>query len=172
MGLDITAYSNARLVDRHVDFPREWCEDEDHCQVFAYDSFGHSYRGLADADRFTTLGGEGFIGGRCYDISDSRTHSFRAGSYSGYSWWRERLAGTFNPHRDADLPFYELIWFADNEGDIGPLAAADLLGDFHAGYEAWQAECEGDTYDFHREVYNDWTKACELASDSGFIDFH
>ena len=50
---------------------------------------------------------------------------FRAGSYSGYNWWRDRLnkfAG--------NVAFQELIDFADNEGVIGSELSEKLYEDF------------------------------------------
>lgn len=177
MGLDCTAYSRTKLLPVHVKVGT-WCEDENHRQAFAYCSFPLSFRGLADADQNF---GE-FIGGRCYDISQAGRFAFRAGSYRGFGAFRERLARTFldahpsavwnNPGKYADLPFFELINFADNEGCIGPEAALDLYGDFVAHRDAWISECSDDPDDFDRSRYLEWTTACERAADNGFIDFH
>lgn len=165
MGLDITAFSGAKLLPAHVNLGT-WCEVEDHVQAYAYASFPRSFRGLADPDK--VFGG--MIGGRCYDVSESKRHAFRAGSYSGYGHWRARLSDTFKVNGPED-PFYELVHFADNEGCIGPEAAIDLYGDFVAHKDAWVAEC-GNEDTWHLPVYDDWTLACELAADNGFIEFH
>lgn len=160
MGLDITAYSRLEYVGRHTE---EWCEDyEHHVQAFAYAGFEASFRGIP------IVGSErGFILGGCFEkTADTKTHGFRAGSYSGYNRWRADLADQFNPDADPDGPFYELIYFADNEGSIGPEAARDLLADFEQNADAYR----GDEWD--RGKYDEWTKAFRLAADGGLVDFH
>lgn len=165
MGLDITAYSRLTAVGKHVE---EWCEDEDHVHAFSYDDFAQSFRGIPILSTGKFGDGSTFLEGGCYAVTDdTKRHGFRAGSYGGYNRWRSNLQAQFNPDRDPEGPFYELIWFADNEGTIGPEAARDLLADFreHAATyvlpSLWPSE-----------LYGDWTRACELAADAGLIGFH
>lgn len=168
MGLDITAYSRLDHVGKHVD--TDWCEDESHVSAFAYDCFPQSFRGIPILGTKTS-GGTAFFEGGCYAITDkSEEHDFRAGSYGGYNAWRTNLAEQFNPHQDAASPFYELIWFADNEGTIGPEAAADLLADFREHAAAYVPLANWG--EIGVEKYRDWTRACELAADCGLIWFH
>ena len=179
MGLDITAYSKLIHIGKHAD---DWCDQYDktgnriHVQAYAYSTFPQSFRGIPVTRTRASASGEStFFDGGCYALTpETQTYGFQAGSYIGYGRWRDNLAQQFNPARDADGPFYELIWFADNEGTIGPEAAADLLADFreHAGrYQPTGRGCEG--YEAHfRARYADWTRACELAADNGLIDFH
>lgn len=176
MGLDITAYSNLHHIGTHTDeIWRDWCQNEDHIQSFAYDTFPQSFRGIPILSTRRE-----FIEGGCYERTDKTEEiGFHAGSYSGYGRWRADLAEQFNPapmtwdhgpsmtEPDPDKPFYELIWFADNEGTIGPDAARDLLADFRQ---------HADRYDpieplYSRQKYDDWTRACELAADNGLISF-
>lgn len=181
MGLSITAYSKAKLLPKHLRIDR--CYDE-HVIAFAYSCFPRSYRGLADAD---VVDGES-IGDRCYDVSDSEKHWFSAGSYTGYNVFRDVLSTAFHgveagaifkdPERYVDAPFFELINFADNEGTIGPDAAADLLKDFDDGRSRWAdylveryADKPWDSK-YYLEKYEDWAHACRLAADRGLIDFH
>lgn len=166
MGLDITAYSNLRAVGEHVD---GWCEDEDHVGAYAYASFPKSFAGIPVLSER-----DGLLHGGCFELTNAtRTHGFRAGSYSGYYRWRMALAARFNPvsqtvrgfsEPDADKPFYELIWFADNEGCIGQLAAVELLADFRAH--------SGDGEFGVDPVFLNFRRACELAADGGLIQFH
>lgn len=75
--------------------------------------------------------------------------------------------------RPRRAPFYELIWFADNEGVIAEVSAASLLSDFRqheAEYAAAHLGTEGGDYFVGK--YADWMRACELAADGGLIDFH
>lgn len=176
MGLDITAYSKLQAVGKHMKDPAlnegepggvdDWCYYEDHVTAFAYDSFPASFRGIPVLGKSTGMG-EQFLDGGCYAMTDdTATHRFTAGPYSGYNRWRSNLQDQFNPDRDPESPFYELIWFADNEGCIGPDAARDLLADFrerqavYVSPPGWESK------------YRDWTRACELAADSGLISFH
>jgi hypothetical protein len=76
------------------------------------------------------------------------------------------LQEQFNPDLAPDGPFYELIWFADNEGCIGPDAAKDLLADFRE-HEAAYVPPSGWT----AATYQDWTRAFELAADGGLVRF-
>lgn len=177
MGLDITAWSKMQHVGRHVP-DDEYCEDEEHWAAHAYKGFERSVRGLKGMTEDGT--NPDFIGGDCYaETVQSESHDFRAGSYGGYNRWRDdlaRIAG-FSSAEDywpggsagEDAPFYELIWFADNEGTIGPEAAADLLKDFRDFADKAQ-EFWSDEYDLER--YADWTTAMELAADGGLVSFH
>lgn len=194
MGLDITAYSHLKHTGLHVKDPElnegepgglnDFCYYENHVDVYAYDSFPDSFRGLPVLAT-VTHGSSAFLTSGCFETtSETETHGFRAGSYGGYGQWRQDLARQFNSaplsidgggprmaKPAPELPFYELIWFADNEGCIGPDAARDLLADFreHAGRYAPPTD-HGGTY--WRDRYADWTRAFELAADGGLVRFH
>lgn len=172
MGLDITAYSKLKPVGKHAKDPAlnegepggvdDWCYYDNHVQAMAYDEFPQSFRGIPVLGQY-----KNFLVGGCFATTpETKTYGFRAGSYGGYNAWRENLQQQFNPSRDPEGPFYELIWFADNEGDIGPEAAKDLLADFEAHRAYYEPYYEG------HDPYDDWMKACELAADEGLIDFH
>lgn len=172
MGLDITAYSNLRAVGRP---PETWCENEGHVRAFAYDSFPASFRGIPVLGNSVYPNAQ-FLEGGCYETTEkTETCRFHAGSYGGYYRWRLDLAGRFNPielngrsfsEPDPGKPFYELIWFADNEGTIGPEAAKDLLADFREHVD----EALPDLDDYF--TYTNFMRACELAADNGLISFH
>lgn len=187
MGLDITAFSRLEIWPDHVPEVGEWChvnedwetDEERHIRAFAYDPFDRSFRGLP------ILGSaRDSMWGYCYRITEkTETHAFRAGSYTGYNHWRANLAEQFNPapidpisrgmlQPDPDLPFYELIWFADNEGTIGPEAAGDLLVDFREHADRFTPPGEEEWHDYSRRKYSDWTRAFELAADGGLVSFH
>jgi len=179
MGLDITAYSNLKRIGQHEkDIAlnggepggiEDFCYYENHVHAFAYDVFPTSFRGIPIiATRY--VGDSELIEGGCFETTDAtETHGFRAGSYSGYNAWRRDLARQFNPETKADMPFYELIWFADNEGSIGPEAAADLLADFRQHESAYAPEFHEE---YFREKYADWARAFELAASGGLVEFH
>lgn len=134
------------------------------------------------------------------DRADDLTHgiyraaekfAFRAGSYSGYSAWRDQLAelagvyaATAHPGQYAggrmshaagawngnasEGPFFELINFSDCEGVIGPRTSAKLAADF----AAFQLKADAHSDEWFRITYADWRKAFEMASDNGAVDFH
>ena len=167
MGLDITAYSHLTAIGKHTN---GWCEDEDHIEAFSYDEFPQSFRGIPilSAYRPTLADGSKILDGGCYVVTDAtKSHQFQAGSYGGYNVWRENLRNQFNPYVEEDVPFFELIWFADNEGTIGPEAAVDLLADFR---EHAAAYVQPDNW--RTTLYSDWTRAFELAADGGLVQFH
>lgn len=165
MGLDITAYSHLKPVGKHTE---GWCEDENHVNAFAYLPFTASFRGIPVTDT-----DDQFINGGCFEVTDSTvTHGFQAGSYGGYNRWREDLSKQFNPSAVPFAPFYELIYFADNEGTIGPDAARDLLADFTEHADRYVPPGDDEFAGYYREKYQDWTRACELAADGGLIQFH
>lgn len=176
MGLDCTAYSNVTVLPADTD--RD--QDYDTCiSAFAYEGFHQSTRGLADHDVVTTDEHGTWIAERLYDITDSETFGWHAGSYSGYGRWRQSLADIAgwtldpsNPQASADHPFFELVWFADNEGCIGHEAAADLLQDFRDHRLAYMAVHENDPSTWFASAYDEWIRALELASQHGFIRFH
>lgn len=164
MGLAITAYSKLTPVG-HLVLP--WCGEggHGHIDVFAYDAFPQSFRGIE------VVGTEpGFLRGGCYQPTDkTERHSFAAGSYSSYNGWRDDLQQQFNPDLQPDAPFYELIWFADNEGAIGPEAATDLLVDFQRHHDQYSPSAEWASY--YRQVYADFARAVELAASGGLVEF-
>lgn len=132
--------------------------------------------------------GSSFKTGGCFAVTDKTEISYlHAGSYTGYNRWRADLAERFNPYRTGvenavevalpptpEGPFYELIWFADNEGVIAELAAAKLLGDFRAHRVEYMAAHAGtdSVAEFHRRRYDGWLRCFELAADGGLVDFH
>lgn len=171
MGLDITAYSGLTKVKNLAE------DDED-------------YYGNGKQTRFTDNRDfpdhfEGLEKNTIYGYDDS--FSFRAGSYSSYSYWRGQLAelagygqDQLNPGETADPdfyaeaawaskggPFYELINFSDCEGTIGPKVVTKLLGDF----EMFEAAAKNAGDDFYLS-YKDWKRAFELASNNGAVSFH
>lgn len=200
MGLDITAYSRLKHVghcpdveeDDHAYDPETY--KTRHVRAYAYDSFPHALAGIPDVRTFNGREGSVFLDGGCYAVTpETLTHRFRAGSYGGYNVWRADLAEQFNPYGprtfehgpgldgqgyrtapSAAGPFYELIWFADNEGTLSAQVAAKLLGQFRthrATYVSRVGRGSADNdYDIQR--YDDWTRACELAADGGLIEFH
>lgn len=179
MGLDITAFSNLTYVghcpdvreDDHAFDPETY--DRRHIEAYAYDTFPHALLGVPELRTFSGNYGSRFLTGGCF-APTGKTETHSAGrSYGGYNRWRADLADRFNPYRDGgqpapEGPFYELIWFADNEGTICQVAATNLLASFRQYELEYAAGHESYDVDFYR----DFLRACELAADGGLIDFH
>lgn len=103
--------------------------------------------------------------GKFYDF-DTRIISFKAGSYSGYNQWRDKLQ-TFTENKKND-PFAELIYFSDCKGMIGSTVSLKLYKDFK------KHEKEASQF-FDKSEYNlylKWSKTFELASSKGFVVFN
>ena len=168
MGLDITAYRKLK--------PAENVELDEDGNPVDYDNYFRPGAGMDWSEGAFPGRGEGIDSDTTYSFE--KRHGFRAGSYGGYSEWRNqlaRLAGwdsnndryNKDPSEFEGKPFFELIWFADNEGVIGPIVSAKLLKDFKAYLPA--AEQQDDWF---LDRYRDWMNAFEMAADGGAVDFH
>lgn len=111
-------------------------------------------------------------------------HEFRAGSYSGYNWWREQLSRCAlgvppeevweDPDSFAGQPFVELVNFTDADGRIGTRLARKLAADFRndaTTAEKYAAELEGKEGEYFLSVYRDFATAFELAAQDGAVRF-
>lgn len=118
MGLDIVAYASVSFVDQHVGTD----DRHDLINLYPNESF------LSQAD--------GMEKGRYAKCRES--FSFGAGSYSGYSQFRNELAKSlgfasaesFWVETPPSNPFTPFINFSDCEGIIGPKTSAALLKAF------------------------------------------
>lgn len=156
MGLDISAH--ARLTPVECDGHR--C---DHIGIYVNDDFPGRAEPLESG---------------CYATNDADPVKFRAGSYSGYNAWRERLSRLalgVEPgavwqrwSKFEGKPFAELINFSDCEGTIGPIVSKRLAADFAAFDET--AREKMDVYEY--ALYRDWLRAFERAADDGAVEFH
>jgi len=183
MGLDISVY-------RKVTFVRDMDPDEDEGadwrsrgRLASHPHFPAQFDGMKD--------GLYELSGDCERASaaewkggepDPDRMQFRAGSYSGYSQWRARLAqlagyraewrGDWNV--PASGPFVELVNFSDCEGAIGPKTSAKLAKDFAEWQERADAYAAtlGDDGAWFAELYRTWRRAFEMAAGTGAVDFH
>lgn len=173
MGLDITAYKGATLVEVFPDTSNVYDVFED---KYPWDGDGQfdlipHFREYADRISPQVFGG-------VYQWEDS--FGFRAGSYSGYNRWRNQLSLAMlgvsaetvwsNEEHYKHQPFYHLINFSDCEGVIGTDLCKRLAKDF-ADYQSKADQVE-DEDGWFRLKYADWRKAFEMASDSGYLKFH
>lgn len=170
-GLDITAYENLTIV-RSPQFNKDG------------EPAGQNQVKLAPvhfAERFA-----GLTPGAVYRYQSS--FEFRAGSYSGYNYWRNELAKLAGygqtPHKsfngkaelryDATVwnikrgPFWEFIEFSDAEGVIGPVVCKRVYGDFLQ----YQSAAAKHSDEYFRTSYEDWKKAFSMCANGGAIVFH
>jgi hypothetical protein len=111
---------------------------------------------------------------------DESTH-FRAGSYSGYSAFREWLASLSGNRPEAlwneevstdGTPFGRLINFSDCEGLIGPKTSSMMRDDFDQYRETAERSVEkGEVDRYFLETYDLFREAFDLASDGGAVVF-
>jgi len=166
MGLDITAYSHVKKLAKS-------CSDEDLEDYEACCKHQHiRARVVPDfADRLPS-------GAGCYKSTPkTKEHRFPAGSYSYYNAWRTRLSQIIlnvpaeivwhNLEEYANQPFFELIYFSDAEGTMGPAASKRLYETFVEFREMVQKEDE-----YFRRLYDDMTEAFKLGAQHGLVQFH
>lgn len=122
-----------------------------------------------------------------YIMSDnSREHHFRAGSYGSHNQFRRMLAEAIHGVKVEEIwmnedqydgtPFNELINFSDCEGTIGHKESKKLYEDFVLHQKIFARHVASTCKDSFliqewMEVYEDWTKACMVASEEGVILF-
>ena len=148
-------------------------------QVFAYEGFHNSTRGFPGHD---VVSKRDFIAENVYDISTGERMEVVSMSYGGYGAFRKTVGDLVglnvkeqevwkNIDTYKDMPFFEFVWFADNEGAIGPEACADLAADFelHEPFyvERWKGKDSlGDYYVNH---YRSMMDGFRHAAGEGFV---
>lgn len=178
MGLDITACGNVKL-ETNVKL------DKDGYPV-DYQKYDLIWINSEFPEQATGLVHEGIY-------SHETEFGFRAGSYSGYNYWRNALARMAGypplPGKPADEacawsvwenklkgPFSELINFSDCEGVIGWAVSAKLEKDFLEWDErakAFSLELRNSIgTDWFYEAYENWKEAFTIAAVNGYIKFH
>ncbi|WP_144511538.1 hypothetical protein [Bacillus sp. FJAT-22090] len=158
MGLDINAYRKLEIVDNP-----KLDEDGD---LENWETEWRPGDGMEWSEKHFPGRGEGIYPRKVYTWREK--FRFRAGSYSGYNWWRSMLE-----EFKGDVAFQELIDFADNEGVIGFVVSRKLANDF-AMHEVEAKEYSqklGENAEFWLESYNNWKTAFEMAADYGAVEF-
>lgn len=158
MGLDITAYKNLKVVENP--------KFDEYGELENWDSEWMPGASMEWSEKHFQGRGEGIKHNLVYTWEDK--FGFRAGSYSGYNWWRAKLEQFAD-----DKDFKELINFADNEGVIGYVVSKKLYKDFVSNYEKAieYSETISDG-EYWLMNYENWEKAFEFASNNGAVDFH
>lgn len=159
MGLDVSVYSKLEEVSKEIGFYEDGEVKDGFICLYNNDSF--EGRILPQKDNVAYRYDHNADG---VDISMG---------YGRYNVWRNQLAvmagyGSGEDAFNADSgDFWELINFSDCEGTIGTDAAKKLLADFEKHQQ--KADVIGG---FFLDMYNEFKKACEIASDNGAIVFH
>lgn len=157
MGLDIRAYGNLKEVNNSK------------LDEYGYPINNNQWKpgaGMEWSESIWPGRGEPIDSCAVYEYDD--LYEFRAGSYIGYNWWREKL-GEFA----VENAFQELIDFADNEGVLGTKVSEKLYYDF-AGYHdkamkySKSLSNNGESW-FDR--YCKWEKAFDVARNNGAVEF-
>lgn len=170
-GLDVTAYEKLTIVPS----PQLDSDGEQR---------GPNHVKLAPVEFVERFAG--LIAGKVYRYQSA--FGFRAGSYSGYNYWRNELAklvgneqmpyksfnGKTELRYDATVwnikrgPFWELIDFSDAEGVIGPVVCKRVYKDFLQ----YQVAASKHPDEYFRISYQDWMKAFSMCANDGAIVFH
>ncbi|MFE6861515.1 hypothetical protein [Nocardia sp. NPDC057668] len=161
MSLYAAAYEVATLTP--------WHERTDDCYV---DGNGHEHVWLPGHEHSR----RGLFLDACYELS-GRTHRVLPQGYGTFSDFREALCCAAHvvgrgaiwedPESWSDRPFFEFLYFPDNEGHIGPVAAAELATDFTTQRDQVATRLSGD----HQRYYDDWMTAFGLAANTGLVIF-
>lgn len=167
MGLDITYYQHAELIEVVADYDDFATRHEERDGVeymYANSDFPEHAAPLPRSSMAVRVSGT--------------EDGFRAGSYSGYYEWRQTLAQLAHgvpanaiwehPERYRDRAFFWLINFSDCEGIIGAEKCAILARDF----AAHQAAVDAHPDEWFRAKYALWRTAFETAAADGVVEFH
>jgi hypothetical protein len=127
-----------------------------------------------------------------YYLYEGESISFRAGSYSSYSRWREMLAEMMGypntkllydsitreltisdvlDEKSNYTSFIELICLSDCEGTIGTNISRKLYDDFVNYKEDAVKYAESKDNKDWLSLYDDFTEAFRIASDNGCVQF-
>lgn len=152
MGLDVKAYKKMMKVDNPE-------RDEDGCLV--------NWDKLVEVDQSTLDDTEEHFKGRTQGLvtgvySSDDSLRFRAGAYSYYNRFREKLE-----KMASNSQLFELIMFSDCEGFIGPVVSKKLAKDFKDLEKIAREQLD----DYDMETYLNFKKAFELASEDGCVQF-
>lgn len=174
MGLDITAVSS--VVECVSD---AWDEFEDD------DSLGYDdVLGLFQHPDFKAQA-DGIANG-IYSVEGVR-FGFRAGSYGGYSRFRNLLSDCVHgvaveeiwsePGKWKTKAFFSILNFSDCDGFIGPQTSKELHEDFKKHRDAFHEYCQDASNaasDYTVEVYDNFMRAFAIASElgKGIVSFH
>lgn len=182
MGLDISAFKRAKFVRALKPGEESDCEWPRMTYLHVNSDFPQRADGMENG--LYDVGGDTRFGEE-KDRGGAHQLHFRAGSYIGYSWWREALAKIAldatpkqiwdDPSAYGGKPFVDLINFSDCEGIIGPNTCARLDADFKvhgASVRLRAPKILGEDAEWFLKQFDLWSKAFDLAADTGAVKFH
>lgn len=118
-----------------------------------------------------------------YDLT-GESFSFRAGSYSGYNFFRNLLSEAIlgvpakmvweRTEFYEKKPFFELINFSDCEGCMGPEVSKKLYNDFEENKEKFYTFVKNKYQfesQFYTRVYDDFMTGYGMVGDEGVLIF-
>ena len=159
MSLDITAYKQIKVAEN------QWLDEYEE----PLEDGGFDFWVNPDFPNRANV----IIPDKIYVAAD--TYRFRAGSYSSYNYFRERLAlvaGWENIQECWNANsgcLWELINFSDCEGTLDTEVCQKLLKDIQSIKTPTSIVSQDDECFWSK--FNDWVKALEFASDNGAISF-
>lgn len=182
MGLDVTAYRKLKRLDVLFNEDGEPVNPQTR-EALDYDDYFRPYASPHFPRHAADLVHKG-----AYAFEEA-AHVW-SGGYGRYNGWREQLAQLagytpavyeripgYAPSRELSYvegafkagagPFYELVYFTDCDGVIGPAVCAKLARDFAEWDE--RAKALGDGF---YTSYRQWREGFELAADGGAVHFH
>ena len=175
MGLDISYYEHMTpLRDDEVTV-----KEVNNCDVYRWHAHAQFWDRLDGIDA-------------PYVRPHGKIDGFRAGAYSAYNRWREKLAVVATGLTPEEIwrnegplkeqPFWGLINFSDCEGCIGPQSSARLAREFKhyrqlfldADYSdfVFYSTTPDEAREAFMRLYDDFAKAFEIAADTGYVRFH
>jgi hypothetical protein len=161
MGLDVTVYQNIQVLNP----TNKEIEDMDY-DFIAFvidDAFKPRIKNLIE-DAF-------YSGDNVYDdISYAYSYHSRFRNMLGILIGLKNSEWTDGEKLKPEMDFFELLWFADNEGCIDWETSEKLYNDFKRNQEKAN-ELFGYDEDFIFN-YERWTKAFYLGKEKGVIKFH
>lgn len=169
MGLDIRAYSNLLKLgplpedDEAMEKIYEQAYDLNQVVLYENPHFPGRAEGLDSKHLYQAM---------------SEPFDFRAGSYTGYGLYRDRLAEFVHidpvelradPFRFEIYRFWDQLWFSDCEGFIGPVVSKRLFQSYCAKEHEFTEAFKDDEWMLN--CYKNWKTAFGIASINGAVVF-
>lgn len=162
MGLDIVAIRQGELAENAANLTDEELERHGDLITVIEGDFPDRLDGLEPG---------------IYRFDPKDEFQFRVGPYSYYGWWRNQLCQLvlgisyeeFIENWDfyENKPFFELFFFSDCAGAIGPFTSAKLFKDFESHHDKATQKTENDFF----STYQNFQRAFDVAALHGFVVF-
>jgi hypothetical protein len=171
MGLDITAYSNIKIIEKKMEDKKLSGIDNQIINSLNnddFDDYGHIYK----VDNFKQSNMHNFEN---KNLIYEDEFCFRAGSYSSYNEFRNKLCLIANGisandlwvSNNENLKFYWLIDFSDCDGYIGTDYCKILYDEFCNN----EKEIKPKLDDWYSTIYDNFKQAFNLGANNGVVIF-